>query len=261
MPSNLLPTASGNALLIEDDPVTREFLGEALKGAGWIVHLAPDVATALRLAGQQQLDLLLCDRRLPDGDAFDIARALWCDGAAPTGGRPFAIALSAEVDDALRARLLRAGFHAVLAKPVSLADLLAALPATASIAAVTSLAATAQIAEPGAGEYPVLDDAAALTVCGNIQTVDALRALLANELQQTLDAIRNAGVSGDTEALGATLHRLRSSCGFCGAAALGAAVARAAAEIEYPGERARAVAQVLAQGSALVLRLAVRSRR
>jgi hypothetical protein len=64
----------------------------------------------------------------------------------------------------------------------------------------------------------MLDDHAALTTTGDATTMRALRLLLREELallHQELDAL-----SRDRAGFSERLHRLRSSCGFCGAAAL-----------------------------------------
>jgi len=66
----------------------------------------------------------------------------------------------------------------------------------------------------------MLDDQAALTATGDATTMRALRLLLREELallHQELDTL-----SRDPSGFGERLHRLRSSCGFCGAAALSA---------------------------------------
>jgi HPt (histidine-containing phosphotransfer) domain-containing protein len=66
----------------------------------------------------------------------------------------------------------------------------------------------------------MLDDQAALTATGDATTMRALRLLLREELallHQELDTL-----SRDPTGFGERLHRLRSSCGFCGAAALSA---------------------------------------
>jgi len=64
----------------------------------------------------------------------------------------------------------------------------------------------------------VLDDGAALHSSGDTTTMRALRLLLREELtllQHDLDEL-----SRDGTAFADRLHRLRSSCGFCGATAL-----------------------------------------
>lgn len=75
----------------------------------------------------------------------------------------------------------------------------------------------AQAARPDAC---VLDDQAALRSSGDNTTMRALRMLLREELAQLLGELES--LSRDTAGFTDRLHRLRSSCGFCGATALSA---------------------------------------
>jgi HPt (histidine-containing phosphotransfer) domain-containing protein len=66
----------------------------------------------------------------------------------------------------------------------------------------------------------VLDDAAGLAASGDMHTMHALRQLLREELLE-LDAALD-GLAGQPAELIERMHRLRSACGFCGTARLGA---------------------------------------
>jgi HPt (histidine-containing phosphotransfer) domain-containing protein len=70
----------------------------------------------------------------------------------------------------------------------------------------------------GLRSVPVLDDGQALHTSGTPAVVQALRGLLRQELltiNQELDEL-----ASDPKGLEARLHKLRSSCGFCGATSL-----------------------------------------
>lgn len=231
------PPGRPRALVIEDEPVTREFLAEALAAAGWTVVTASDVASA-RVAAACKADLVLCDLHLPDGDAFEVAALLRLD-AGIHQPRPCAIALSAEVDESVRRRLIKAGFLTVLRKPLPLTVLLESIPPIAGAsgdpaAPARGRAETLTPATTDSPRLPALDDAAALAVCGSMSTVESLRALLAQELPALLRPLReilevspideSRDSIEDAAALADALHRLHSACGFCGAAALDAAV-------------------------------------
>ncbi len=69
----------------------------------------------------------------------------------------------------------------------------------------------------------LLDDSAALISAGDPDTLRALRGLLREELVGLHRELDRHGAA--LPALGDRLHRLRSSCGFCGAAVLGTQVA------------------------------------
>lgn len=209
------------ALVADDDPSSRLFLVEALRSLGLEAQACHDGLAAIALAHEQAFDLLLLDCRMPGAGAEQVLAALRQDpGARSTDCT--AVATSAEMDMAQRQRLLSAEFSEVLQKPCSLADLRRIL----------------SLVQAGSGSMPLLDDAQAIATMGDAEVVKAMRALLHAELvglYQELD-----GLMGDCEAFADRLHRLRSSCGFCGAAALGsqATVLQRHLKLGHPGSLA-----------------------
>ena len=68
--------ATRRLLLVEDDPLLRMTLAEALTEAGFTVVEAADAESALCLvASRDDLDLLLTDINLPGADGFALASA------------------------------------------------------------------------------------------------------------------------------------------------------------------------------------------
>ncbi len=63
-------------LIVDDDPGTLVFLQALLTAQGQTVDAAPDGATALELAGQNDYDLALLDINLPDWDGLDLLERL-----------------------------------------------------------------------------------------------------------------------------------------------------------------------------------------
>ncbi|MGH8182423.1 MAG: response regulator [Rhodanobacteraceae bacterium] len=185
-------------LLAEDDAVSRAFLCEAIRACGGVSAACEDGPTALARARTEDWNLLVLDHQLPGlaGDA--LLAALRADPDATARHAP-AIATTAE-PDAVRAQLLRAGFAEVLPKPLSLATLRGAL------------------GRYGCRAGP-LDDDDALRACGSPAAVAHLRRLFADqELPRVQYEFEHLGEA--PQALLPTLHRLRASCGFCGATAL-----------------------------------------
>lgn len=189
--------AGPHVLIVDDDPISLRFLEAAVMQSGCITATAADGAAALAANGV--FDLLLIDRRLPDVGGMDLLRALReCGVTAP------AIATSAEIDAALAAQLRAAGFVDVLEKPASVRSIIEIV--------VRNLPNTAPI---------LLDDIAALdSVGGDANALRALRGLLARELVELDRDLTQGDLATDTAMLGERLHRLRASCGFCGASAL-----------------------------------------
>lgn len=191
------------ALVADDDPSSRFFLVEALRSLGLDAQACHDGPSAIAIARQEAFDLLLLDCRMPGAGAEEVLAALRSDPDARSSDCT-AVATSAEMDMKERQRLLSSEFSEVLQKPCNLADLRRILA----------------LVQAGASTSPLLDDAQAIATMGDAEVVKAMRTLLRVELTglyQDLDALAN-----NPEALADRLHRLRSSCGFCGAAALGA---------------------------------------
>ncbi len=63
-------------LLVEDNADLRELYGNAMRDAGLLVDEVVTVTEAIELAERLRPDIVVLDRRLPDGDGWDVARAL-----------------------------------------------------------------------------------------------------------------------------------------------------------------------------------------
>jgi len=68
--------AEARLLVVEDEPNIRELLATSLRFAGFEVFVAGDGASALRQAGEHELDLVVLDVMLPDMDGFAVTRRL-----------------------------------------------------------------------------------------------------------------------------------------------------------------------------------------
>ena len=225
---NHSPADIPRLLLVEDDPTSAAFLSAAAAALPALPVTAASLADAERVSLDQAFDLFLFDANLPDGRGEDLLRAL-----RERGIDTVALAHTADLGADMHARLLAAGFAEVLRKPLGMGDFHAALR--------RHLPARLQ---------PCWDDAAALAALGGRDAhVQALRNLFLTELPQQRDRIVHAATHADISALRAELHKLSASCGFVGAARLGAAVqALQAALTDRTALRAleRAVAEILA---------------
>jgi CheY-like chemotaxis protein len=191
-----------SVLVADDDPGSCRFLRDGLRSLGARVEACTDGMAVLERARAQAFDLLLLDCRMPGAGALQILSRLRADPGADSTDS-IAVATTAELEPAERQQLLDAGFSDILLKPCGVSDLKRVLA----------------LVQPD-HETSVLDDRAALSTTGDPTTMRALRLLLRVELallHQELDAL-----SRDQPAFSERLHRLRSSCGFCGAAALSA---------------------------------------
>ncbi len=110
--------STATVLVAEDDPWVREVLAAALTDWGYGALPASNGYTALRLARQQEPDLLLLDIGLPELSGADVLRALRADDA--THDLPVIVVsgLAGPIPDADRGDLA-----AVHGKPFDLAAL------------------------------------------------------------------------------------------------------------------------------------------
>ena len=194
--------ARPHILVADDDASTRQFLAGALGTQGYLVTVAQDGAEALASARAIRFDALLLDCRMPRGGAVDVLTTLRDDDTAASRAAT-ALATSAEMPTGLRASLIDAGFAGIVEKPCRIAALVDTLAAMLGV-------------DP---RLHVLDDDAALAATGDTATMRALRSLLRAELAELLADLGT--LASDPDETIERMHRLRSGCGFCGAARLG----------------------------------------
>ena len=63
-------------LLVEDNDDLRAVLRTGLERAGYVVHAAVDGRAALRVLGQEPVDLVITDILMPDMDGLELIRSL-----------------------------------------------------------------------------------------------------------------------------------------------------------------------------------------
>ena len=197
-----------SVLVVEDDPVSAAFLGEAAAAYPAHVDIAGSLAEALEMIRRRRYALLLVDVNLPDGRGEDLLQTLQAGEVSIR-----ALAHTAELDTGVHEALLRAGFAEVLCKPLGVHVLHAAL--------------ARHLPDSGSGIEPAAswDDAAALAAVGGEQShVDALRNLFLAELPAQCARVNASHAAGDVPSMRAELHRLTASCGFVGAARLASKV-------------------------------------
>ncbi len=112
------------ALLIEDDHRVSRFVEKGLRQASYVVELADNGDTGLRMATAGAYDAIVLDLMLPGRDGFSVLRSLRQAGISTP-----VICLTARDDIDDRVRGLDLGADDYLVKPFSFAELLARLRA------------------------------------------------------------------------------------------------------------------------------------
>ena len=207
-----------NVLVADDNPVSLRFFSEALAQLGIACELAHDGLETVARAEHARFDVLLLDARMPglDGTA---ALARIRRGRGPSRDA-VALATTADASASTRTDLFGAGFVDVVAKPVTVNALRAAL-------APHLPGLNTAVASAAGGADDLLDDVAALSaVGGDVSILAALRGLFVAELDALPAELAAIGVRSDVAALRDRLHRLDASAGFCGAPALVRACAK-----------------------------------
>ncbi len=110
-----------SVLLVEDDPVNRQSIGDMLSAVGYRMRSVASRADALAAMSKSPADIVVLDVQLPDGSGLEIVNAL-----RSAADRPIAIvALSADRIGDTAERAMNAGCDRFGLKPIPAHDLLA----------------------------------------------------------------------------------------------------------------------------------------
>jgi len=124
LPSRSAALSGVRVLVVEDHPDARELLTAALVEAGAEVSSASSAREAMETLQRLKPDVLVSDIQMPDEDGYTLIRKVRALGSE-RGGQVRAAALTAYARSEDRARALRAGFQAHVAKPVDADELVA----------------------------------------------------------------------------------------------------------------------------------------
>jgi DNA-binding response OmpR family regulator len=113
----------GRILVVDDEPTIREVVRLNLEAEGYEVSTAEDVASALAAFDDGRFALAILDVMLPDGDGFDLARAIRDRSDIPI------MMLSARDTDVDKAVGLGVGADDYVTKPFSPVELVARVKA------------------------------------------------------------------------------------------------------------------------------------
>ncbi len=205
-----LPSAPP-VLVVEDNEVNQRVAVLMLQRLGWRAEVAGSGPEAVHACEERAYSALLMDCQMPEMDGFEATARIRA-GGGPSRGAPI-IALTASTLPSDRERCLAAGMDGYLAKPITLADLRAAL----------------QNSIPGWSAPPVAPPAAPRGDAGEpTAMVNYLRGLVDDSsprvvqevigtfLQTTptrLRALRDATARGDLDTLHRVAHSLKGSFG------------------------------------------------
>ena len=224
-------SAAARILVVEDDVINRKVIQKQLEALGYRADLTVNGVEALQRWREEAYDLVLTDLHMPEMDGYQLTRQIREDeSAASEAGekrpRTPIIALTA---NALRGEAEKGkamGMDEYLTKPLQLEALDAALqqhlPHAAGQPPVSDPHGATTEPAPTASAPPLFDVDVLKDVVGDDrETHEMLLGEYLTALARSWDAIESAVREGDTAAIGAAAHKLKSSSRSVGATRLG----------------------------------------
>ena len=123
-------------LLAEDNAVNQKLALRLLSQMGYRADVAANGIEAIQAVERQPYDVVLMDVQMPEMDGLEATRQIrarsQARGAGTAGSRPRIIAMTANAMQGDRELCLEAGMDDYLAKPIRVAELVAALSRSAA---------------------------------------------------------------------------------------------------------------------------------
>jgi two-component system NtrC family response regulator len=73
---NFIDMTAGNILIVDDEDKIRSLLKRVISFEGYIVYEAPDLKAAGQFLGKEDIDVVVCDVRLPDGSGLELTKKI-----------------------------------------------------------------------------------------------------------------------------------------------------------------------------------------
>jgi DNA-binding NtrC family response regulator len=122
---------NARVLVVDDEPVFRVLAEEALVSEGFEVRTAETLRKARLEYDKGSPDVIIIDRRMPDGDGIDFLRELRAEASAGAtaadASDPIVIVVTAYGDVENAVESLKAGASDYLTKPIQITDLIVKL--------------------------------------------------------------------------------------------------------------------------------------
>jgi CheY-like chemotaxis protein/HPt (histidine-containing phosphotransfer) domain-containing protein len=237
--SQITPRLSGHVLVVEDNPVNQEVMGQMLRQSGLKVRVAASALQGLRALCEAHFDVVLMDIQMPGMDGVEALN--WFrhgtgerfDFLTPAHTPVIAVTANALGGD--EDRFLALGFDDYLSKPFRQSQLLAMLtkrltPHAAAEGVVPSAqpepaepAEPVVPVEPAAPQAPSVLDADALArlkdldPTGENQLLARIVKAFQTSAARLMPQLREGRDSGDSHAVHHVAHTLKSSSASIGA--------------------------------------------
>ncbi len=219
-------------LVVDDTPMNLFVVKELLKKTQLTVDEANSGEECLKMAEEQEYDIIFLDYRMPVMDGIETLKRLKELPDSKNSNIPI-VALTANAISGARERFIREGFDDYMTKPIDgerLEELLLMYLPDDKIQKSEVVSLSHKIEEKGeSGEQegesavrsqPVLDREQGIRNCGSEETYYKVLEAFQNDIKGKADIIRQALESRDLERYGITVHAIKSSSGIIGASTL-----------------------------------------
>jgi len=187
-------------LIVDDDPVCRQFCSHTLSKAGYLPVEASDVHTAIDQVLSLQPDVVFMDMHLPDGSACEMLGKLRMQWPAVYKRVQF-IGMSGDDSEATRTDFGKSGCHSVLNKPFSSEILIDAVLTVLNPPMSVNSVTTATFANPAMASR---------------NTASHLHSAFRTELLKSMHRLDRQISTLDWPGATDTLHRLTGGAAFTG---------------------------------------------
>ena len=240
------PRTGGHVLLVDDIAMNRDVIGAFLRAAGYQVTLADNGQDGVRLASEQDFELILMDVRMPEMDGLEATRRIRAL-PAPRGMVPI-LALTAYFFPDQIAQCQDAGMNGHVAKPVDYTTLMREVANTIArrppgwIEGESEPSRAEDTASPPRLDRTVLDQLLAFLppeeVVANLRSLrerkEKMLELMDGAMEQTED---------QRAAMSDTAHALASTAGLFGFMALSVTARRFQHAVEADSPECEALAR------------------
>ncbi|XVJ70739.1 MAG: response regulator [Rhizobacter sp.] len=230
------PLLTGQVLVVEDNPVNQEVIGQMLRSLGLKVQMASGAMHGLRSLCEAHFDLVLMDIMMPGMDGVEAVSWFRRGSGArfqfKTPTTTPVIAVTANAMEGDEERFLSLGFNDYLSKPFRQNQLLTMLTkylrpnvaaaAPSSAAAPPCSAAPPAISSSEAGLSSVLDNTALdrlreLDPSGENKLMQRVIAAFETSVARMLPQVQQASQNNDRDGMRHVAHTLKSSSASIGA--------------------------------------------
>jgi len=231
-PARLTPRLNAQILVIEDNAVNQEVIGQMLRALGCQVQVCSSAVEGLRVLCERRFDLILMDIQMPGMDGVEALNWFRRNRAGRfkflTPAETPVIAVTANALGGDEERFLELGFDDYLSKPFRQSQLLAMLAKRLRPAAPVEsdpgpgIGGGLPPVEGGAADPGVLDAQALarlreLDPSGENQLLERVMKAFETSLERLLPQLQDAQASHDLTGIRHVVHTLKSSSASIGA--------------------------------------------